>query len=166
VSDLFDELVSASDPSMVIVTTVADGHRSGCLVGFHTQCSIDPHRYAVWLSELNHTCRVGAAAEHFAVHWVPADRHDLAALFGGTTGDEVDKFARCDWTEGLGGVPLLDACPDRFIGRRVAWLDVDADHRCAILEPVAVERSGTTSEPLRLGDTSDIDAGHPPPEDG
>ena len=85
---------------MVIVTTVAGGHRSGCLVGFHTQCSIDPPRYAVWLSEANHTCRVGAAADHFAVHWVPSDRHDLAELFGGTTGDEVDKFDRCDWTAG------------------------------------------------------------------
>ena len=156
----FDELVASSDPAMVIVTTVADGERSGCLVGFHAQCGMEPPRYAVWLSELNHTCRVGAAAEHFAVHWVPADRHDLAELFGGTTGDEIDKFARCEWTDGPGGVPLLAGCPDRFVGRRLDWLEMDADHRCVLLEPVLAERSGAARDVLRLADTTDIDPGH------
>jgi flavin reductase (DIM6/NTAB) family NADH-FMN oxidoreductase RutF len=160
VPDPFDELVAAGDPAMVIVTTIADGHRSGCLVGFHAQCGIDPRRYAIWLSAANHTCRVGVDAEHFAVHWVPSDRHDLAELFGGATGDEIDKFERCDWTEGLGGVPLLDECPDRFVGRRRAWLDVDADHRCVILEPVLAERSGSATDLLRLADATDISPGH------
>jgi flavin reductase (DIM6/NTAB) family NADH-FMN oxidoreductase RutF len=156
----FDELVAWSDPAMVIVTTVADGERSGCLVGFHAQCGMEPPRYAVWLSELNHTARIAAAAQHFAVHWVPADRHDLAELFGGTTGDEIDKFARCDWTEGPGGVPLLAGCPDRFVGRRIDWLEMDADHRCVILEPVLAERSGAAADVLRLADATDIDPGH------
>ena len=33
------------------------------------------------------------------VHAVPADAADLAELFGGETGDEVDKFARTAWRE-------------------------------------------------------------------
>ena len=32
---------------MVVVTAVADEERSGCLVGFHAQSSMDPHGYAV-----------------------------------------------------------------------------------------------------------------------
>ena len=162
--EAFDELVGSGDPAMVIVTTVADGRRAGCLVGFHSQCGIDPPRYAVWLSQANHTHTVGAKSEVFAVHWVPADRHDLAELFGGTTDDESgDKLDRCEWTEGTAGVPLLAGCPDRFVGRKLAWVDVDADHSCVVLEPTEASMAdGPTSRlRLRLGDVSDVTAGHP-----
>ena len=139
VSDAFDALMARTDPTMVIVTTVAGDERSGCLVGFHCQCSIEPPRLAVWLSKANHTHLVGAHAETFAVHWVPAGRHDLAELFGGTTGDEVDKLDLCAWTPGPDGVPLLDDCPDLIVGRRTAWLDVDTDHSCLMLEPLEAQ---------------------------
>jgi flavin reductase (DIM6/NTAB) family NADH-FMN oxidoreductase RutF len=92
---------------------------------------------------------------------VPADRHDLAELFGGTTDDEGgDKLARCEWTEGPGGVPLLDGCPERFVGRRVEWIDTDADHSCVVLEPIAAWAGEHPTARLRLADASDIDAGH------
>ena len=51
------------------------------------------------------------------VHCVPADAPALAELFGGETGDEVDKFARCEWHDGPEGVPILDACANWFVGR-------------------------------------------------
>ena len=35
------------------VTTATDGAQAGCLVGFSTQCSIEPPRFGVWLSKLN-----------------------------------------------------------------------------------------------------------------
>ena len=163
IADPFDDLMAANDPSVVIVTTIADGRRAGCLVGFHSQCSIEPLRYAIWLSKANHTFGVAFAADTFAIHWIRADRSDLADLFGGTTGDEIDKFTRCAWTEGPGGVPLLDECEDRFVGRRLAWLDVDVDHCCIVLEPLAAHRrpdgAGPPS-PLRVSDAADIDAGH------
>ena len=53
--DVFDALMADVDPVMIIVTTASDGVRAGCLVGFHTQCGIDPVEYAVWLSKANHT---------------------------------------------------------------------------------------------------------------
>ena len=159
--EAFDALVASGDPAMVIVTTAVGDRRDGCLVGFHCQGSIDPPRYAVWLSQANHTHDLAADAEHLAVHWVPADRHDLAELFGGTTADEgADKLARCDWTEGPGGVPLLDGCPDRFVGRRIDWIDTDADHTCVVLEPIAAWCPDEAGDRLRLADASDIDAGH------
>jgi flavin reductase (DIM6/NTAB) family NADH-FMN oxidoreductase RutF len=160
-TDAFSELMTRNDGSVVIVTTVADGERSGCLVGFHSQASIEPVRYAVWISKANHTHRVGMEGERFAVHWVPSDRRDLAELFGGATGDDIDKFAACAWTAGDGGVPVLDGCPDRFIGRRTAWIDTDTDHSCVILEPLAVEVDPATHRWLRLRDVADITAGHP-----
>src|SRR3954466_64447 len=99
-------LVADLDYPMFIVTTAAGGERAGCLVGFAGQASIDPSRFLVFLSEKNRTCRVAREATHLAVHFVPADRDDLAELFGGETGDEVDKFARTDWHEGAAGMPL------------------------------------------------------------
>ena len=155
----FDELVARADPAMVILTTVAGDERSGCLVGFHSQCSIDPPRYAVWVSRANHTFAVAAHAQVFGVHFVPAARRDLAELFGGETGDVVDKLARCDWTEGPGGVPVLDGCPDRFVGELVEWIEGDADHACLVVGPVEAA-AGDEAALLHLADVTDIAAGH------
>jgi flavin reductase (DIM6/NTAB) family NADH-FMN oxidoreductase RutF len=116
----------------------------------------------VWLSKANHTYRVGALADGFAVHFPSADAHALAELFGGTTGDEVDKFERCRWTPGPGGVPLLDDCPNRFVGRRVAWLDPGTDHVCLVLRPEAAEVDAAALRPgvLWFGGVSDVHAAH------
>ena len=162
-SDLFADLMAKLDQSMVIVTTSAGDERSGCLVGFHSQSSIDPPRYVLWISRANHTHAVATRASVFGVHAVPADRHDLAELFGGATGDDIDKLERCEWTPGPEGVPLLDRCPDRFVGRRIAWMDADGDHSGVVLEPIDVQTGGDGPW-LRLADVIDIDAGHDPEE--
>ena len=117
--DRFADLMVGLDHPMAIVTTASGEVRSGCLIGFHCQCGIEPPRYAIWLSKANHTYRVGGLCETFAVHFPAADDHELAELFGTETGDETDKFARISWTRGPDDVPLLDACPTRFVGRRV-----------------------------------------------
>ena len=108
--EAFDELVAPLDQAMVIVTTAVDGERSGCLVGFHVQSSIEPRRYAVWLSKANHTYGLAVRGEHLLlVHFSLAEGdHDLAELFGGTNrrGRQVRPVRRCDPT-GTHGVPLL-----------------------------------------------------------
>jgi flavin reductase (DIM6/NTAB) family NADH-FMN oxidoreductase RutF len=159
VTPSLSRLVAPLDPALVVVTTVAGEERAGCLVGFHAQCSITPARYVVWLSKANHTCRVGMRASMFAVHLLDRSQRDLAELFGGHSGDELDKFSRCEWTSGPGGVPLLDACPNRFAAARMALLDEGSDHVCVVLEPVAVEGDGRY-QPLRLSRADDIEPGH------
>ena len=157
----FDDLVTAMDGAMVVVTVAAGGERGGCLVGFHSQSSIGPPRFAVWLSITNRTTGLARDASHLAVHLLTADQHDLAQLFGGETGDEVDKLVHTAWERGPGDVPLLVACPNRFVGTVVERFDADGDHLCVVLEP---NQSACSSPlvPLRLGDVSDIDAGHRP----
>jgi flavin reductase (DIM6/NTAB) family NADH-FMN oxidoreductase RutF len=137
-ADAFEELVGELDYPMMIVTVAAGGERGGCLVGFTTQASIDPPRYAVCLSDKNRTYRIAAGAGHLGVHFLAADREDLAELFGSETGDEVDKFVRTGWRPGPHGVPLLDGCPNRFVGRILERLDA-GDHRIFLLEPVFAE---------------------------
>ncbi|MCU1453174.1 MAG: flavin reductase domain protein FMN-binding protein [Acidimicrobiales bacterium] len=161
--DEVDALFASLDHPMAIVTTVLGAERSGCLVGFHVQCGIEPLRYAIWLSKANHTYRLGALAEVFVVHFPRSEHYGLGALFGATTGDEVDKFAQCSWHPGPHGVPVLDDLDDWFVGRRVALLDPDDDHVCIVLAPLAWARSGKTDW-LQLSDVLDLDAGHEPTE--
>ena len=157
--EAFDELVAALDGALVVVTVAAGDERAGCLVGFHSQCSIDPPRYALWLSKANRTFRVALHARHLAVHLLADADHDLAALFGGETGDDVDKFAACAWTPGPDGVPLLDRVPRRVVARKRTLLDDGSDHVCVVLEPVDAVAAGPFA-PLRLSAVDDVDPGH------
>jgi flavin reductase (DIM6/NTAB) family NADH-FMN oxidoreductase RutF len=158
----FDALVHALDAAVVVVTAADGGERAGCLVGFHTQCSIEPRQYAVCLSQVNHTYRVALRAGHVGVHPLGAGDRDLAELFGGRTGDEVDKFARCEWEEGPGGVPLLAGrAGGRLVLRRTALLDVGGDHSCLVGEPVLAEPPQPDFRPLRLAVAGSVQPGHP-----
>ena len=157
---MFDSLVGNLDYPMFIVTACADGERAGCLIGFATQASIDPSRFLALLSHRNRTYRVGARAELLGVHFVPEEAGELAELFGGETGDEVDKFARCAWRPGPGGTPLLDDCPNRFVGRVLVRMDA-GDHDVILLEPVFAER-GTDAEEFSFHRAKRIEPGHEP----
>ena len=159
VSEAFDAIVGNLEYSMFIVTARAGGEPLGCLVGFATQTSIDPPRFLVCLSHQNHTYRRGGDAELFGVHCVPESGEAIAELFGGQTGDEVDKFARCAWREGPEGVPLLDDCPNRFVGRVLERLDA-GDHDAYLLEPVLAEHGDDTEE-FTFHRAKRIHPGHP-----
>ena len=158
-SEGFNELAGSLDYPMLIVTARADSELAGCLVGFATQCSIHPPRFIALLSKANHTYRVARDARLVAVHFVPADAEPLAELFGGQTGDEVDKFARCAWRPGPDGVPLLDDCENRFVGAVLERLDA-GDHVGFVLEPVAAEHAGGDAQ-FTFHRAKRIEAGHP-----
>jgi flavin reductase (DIM6/NTAB) family NADH-FMN oxidoreductase RutF len=119
---------------MFIATVASRRERSGCLIGFATQCSVHPIRFAVFVSNKNHTYGVAKEADALALHVVPPEAYDLAELFGGETGDEVDKFTRCAWTSGPLGSPILERCPNWCEGPIVHSLDA-GDHACFIIEP-------------------------------
>ena len=154
----FHALVGGLEYPMFIVTTRAGEEPLGCLVGFATQTSIDPPRFVVCLSHENRTYRRGRDAAALGVHCVPAHAVALAELFGGETGDEVDKFAHCDWREGPEGVPILDDCPNWFVGR-VRWRADAGDHDAFLLEPVAAQnRSG--EDEFSFHRAKRIEAGH------
>lgn len=144
---------------MMIMTTAVAGHRAGCLVGFHSQCSIEPDRYAVWLSKANHTCQLALRATHFGLHFLDRRHVRLAEIFGTLCSEEVDKFALTSVHEGPEGVPVLDDCDDRIIARRTAFLEEGSDHICFITEPVAAT-AGVRREPLRFADVANLTAGH------
>ncbi len=156
----FQALVASIDYPMFVVTAAgADGERAGCLVGFATQCSIEPSRLLVCISKRNHTFRVARAAEVVVIHFLSRSDLDVAKLFGEHTGDEIDKFARCEWEPGPGGAPVLPGCRGWVAGRVLDRFDC-GDHVAFLLEPVAgdAERAGGTQ--LGFQDVQDLDSGH------
>jgi flavin reductase (DIM6/NTAB) family NADH-FMN oxidoreductase RutF len=161
----FDRFTGPLDYPMFVLTVAGvDGHPSGCLIGFATQCSIAPPRFLACLSKANHTYRSSLGAGFAAVHLLTNESRELAVLFGTETGDEVDKFARCAWSTGPEGVPLLDRCPAWLVGRVDARLDL-GDHEGLLLAPVAVG-PGTGAVPLMLSAVEGLDAGHPAEDSG
>ena len=156
--ETFNGLVGELDYAMLVVTAGSAGRQAGCLVGFATQASIDPPRFAVYLSEKNRTYRVAREAGVLGVHFLSADDGDLAELFGGVTGDEVDKFERVEWTAGPEGVPLLDRCGNRFAGR-VLERSPAGDHVMFLLEPVAADHAHTV-RPFPFHRAKRLEPGH------
>lgn len=157
--DRLADLLGQVDRTMWILTVAAEGERSGCLIGFGTQASIDPPRHLACVSRQNHTFAPAMAADHVALHACPDEPAlTLARLFGEETGDEVDKFSRCAWHEGPEGQPVLDDVPAWFVGRVLDRLDL-GDHIGLLLEPVAVE--GQLEGVLTFERAQHLDPGHP-----
>lgn len=159
-AETFHALVGDLEYPMFIVTARAPegGEPLGCLVGFATQTSIDPPRFAVCLSHANRTYREGRDAQRLGVHCVPHDATELGELFGGETGDETDKFAQAAWHEGPHGVPILDDCPNWFVGR-VLWRADAGDHDAFLLEPTDAHAEPGEGE-LTFHRARRIDPGH------
>ena len=158
----FEAIVGDLNDPAYVVTTAAGTERDGCLVGFATQCSIEPPRFGVWLSKANRTYRIALSAPTLVVHLLRQGDEDLAHHFGALTGDEVDKLEDVDWHPGPDGCPVLARC-DWFAGSIIERVDT-GDHVAFVLDPHGgrCERSGTRQ--LGIQDLGDIDAGHPIPE--
>jgi flavin reductase (DIM6/NTAB) family NADH-FMN oxidoreductase RutF len=170
IDESFDDLMLMLDTPVFVVTTQADGHPSGCLVGFATQAGIDPSRFLVGIGKGNHTFGVASRSEHLAVHVLARRHHALAELFGAQTGNEINKFDRCSWRAGPKGMPILDDAIAWFVGRTVNRVDV-GDHVAFVLEPVDAWAPESSEEPLYLSDVDDIiddddDGGHPDTQRG
>ena len=154
-----EAFVEGLDYPMLVVTVAARPHHQGCLIGFHTQVSIDPPRLLVCLSKANATTRAAAEATHLGVHVVGRERQDLAELFGGESGDWTDKFAQVPWREGPHGVPLLSEATAWLVGAVLERHDL-GDHVGTLLEPVDGERKQRVPS-LTFQQVSAVEAGHP-----
>jgi flavin reductase (DIM6/NTAB) family NADH-FMN oxidoreductase RutF len=158
-AEAFEQLISLLDYPMFVVTTHAGDENAGCLVGFATQVSIRPPRFLVGLSKRNRTYRVATQSEHLAVHLVPRNQTDLARLFGAETGDEINKFERCQWQAGPEGMPVLTEAVAWFTGKILNRIDV-GDHVAHLLEPTAAQAPDQFDGLVTFADVKDIDPGH------
>jgi flavin reductase (DIM6/NTAB) family NADH-FMN oxidoreductase RutF len=158
-SSAFTRFATSLDYPLYVATTSVDGQRSGCLIGFATQCSIHPPRFLACISKRNHTFQLAPQASRIAVHVVEETNRPLAELFGGETGDQIDKFSRVRWRE-VQGVPVLEDCARWFIGSVLQQVDL-GDHLGCLLEPLDVE-AGAPDAQLTYQQARDISPGHKP----
>jgi flavin reductase (DIM6/NTAB) family NADH-FMN oxidoreductase RutF len=159
--DAFTTQVGSLDYPMAVVTAASGTTNSGCLVGFISQCSIHPPRVMVWISQANHTHDIALRSSHLAVHWLSTLESGTAQLFGTQTGDEVDKFVRCAWNPGPGGVPVLLDCRRWFVGRVLDHFD-HGDHTGFLLEPVDAQTAEPWPGQLGYQAVRNLDPGHDP----
>jgi flavin reductase (DIM6/NTAB) family NADH-FMN oxidoreductase RutF len=153
--------ISATIDTPMFVVTASDGReRDGCLVGFATQCSIHPPRYLVCLSVKNRTTRIARDSRTLVVHVLREHQRDVARLFGGETGDDVDKLAEVDWHAGPDGVPVLDGC-DWFAGRVRARHDDLGDHEGFVIDVVDARFDAPAHAQLGFQAVRGMDPGHP-----
>lgn len=157
--DAFDRIAGLLDYPMFVVTTRAGDVRAGCLVGFTSQVSIHPPRFLVGLSKRNHTYRTACSATHLAVHLLTREHLEVARLFGGETGDRVDKFARCVWRAGPGGVPILSAAAAWFAGGVLNRFDL-GDHVGHLIEPSSGSSPTALEQLVTFDDVRDLEPGH------
>ncbi|WKV70790.1 flavin reductase family protein [Streptomyces sp. PCS3-D2] len=157
-----DAFTDVLDYPVYVVTAAAGERRAGCLVGFASQCSIDPPRFMVWLSKANHTYTVARTASHLAVHALREDQKRTAELFGGRTGDDTDKFAHLAWRRSAHTpAPILADAAAWFVGRIEGRTD-GGDHTGFLLAPVEAGPPGPERPPLLLlSDVADLAPGHP-----
>jgi flavin reductase (DIM6/NTAB) family NADH-FMN oxidoreductase RutF len=155
----FERLVATLDYPLYVVTTAVQDEPAGCLIGFATQCSIHPPRFLACISKKNHTLPLASQAAFVAVHVIEEKDKQIAELFGGETGDEVNKFARVSW-HSVDGVPILDACQRWFVGSVLQRIDL-GDHVGFLLEP-ADTGQGAGAEQLTFQRARDIEPGHEP----
>jgi flavin reductase (DIM6/NTAB) family NADH-FMN oxidoreductase RutF len=158
----FDILERSIDAPMTVVTAANGAERSGCLVGFWTQCSIHPVRCVIMLSKANHTYRVARFAPTLAVHVLRDHDRGLAERFGAQSVDEVDEFDGLAWNVGPGGAPVLEGV-DWFAGTVGQAYDV-GDHVAVVIDVLTnVGTHGRAPEPqLSSRAVAAVPAGHAP----
>ncbi len=154
-----ESLVRSTDYSLYVVTACANDEPSGCLAGFVTQASIDPVRFIVCVSKINHTFGVALTSPGLGLHLLGADQRDTASLFGEQTGDVIDKFARVRWTRGATGAPILAECAAWVEGAVIDRMS-GGDHEAFL---ITVVDGGGGAHPGRLtkADAADFSPGHP-----
>jgi flavin reductase (DIM6/NTAB) family NADH-FMN oxidoreductase RutF len=158
----FECIIDDLEYPMFVVSAGVGDDADACLVGFTSQCSIDPPHFAVFLSKNNHTFELAGRSELLVVHRVRADQHDLAEHFGSTSEkDDPHKLDEWPWRPGPDGVPVIQDC-DWFAGTILDRFDA-GDHVAFVLSPRSGRDGGACAGDGQLGyqESRDIDAGQP-----
>jgi flavin reductase (DIM6/NTAB) family NADH-FMN oxidoreductase RutF len=154
-----EPLARATNYPLYVVTARADDELSGCLAGFVTQSSMDPVRFLVCISKINHTFGVARRSAGLGLHLLGSDQREMASLFGEQTGDLIDKFAALRWVPGVTGVPILSECAAWVEGWVIEHMSA-GDHE-AFLMGAADGGGGTHPGRFMFTDATDFEPGHP-----
>lgn len=77
-----------------IVTVHARGKDNAMAVAWHSSLSMSPPLYGISISPRRFTLELILEAKEFGVNFMPAEKAEVVASVGGSSGREVDKFQR------------------------------------------------------------------------
>lgn len=78
-----------------------------------------------------------------------------------TSGYEVDKFTRCEWSEGPDGVPLLAGCESRMVCSVLRRIPA-GDHTALMVEADDASAGGEDVYTFRMAKQLKVEPGRPP----
>lgn len=108
----------------VVTTRDADGQPLGMTANSFSSVSLDPPIVLWSIRKASNQHAAFTAAEHFAINVLGADQSAIAARYAGR---DQARFRTEAWSDGIGGVPVLDDALARFECQRVACVDM-GDH--------------------------------------
>jgi flavin reductase (DIM6/NTAB) family NADH-FMN oxidoreductase RutF len=129
---------------VAVVTAAGPAGPFGLTVMSLTAASLTPPLLSSYVNHDSRSLPGLRATDHFAVHLLGADQHELAALFARRGADRFAPPTR--WRDGPAGVPLLDGPPVRLVCAREQIVPV-GDHFLIVGEVLHAELSGG-GEPL------------------
>jgi 3-hydroxy-9,10-secoandrosta-1,3,5(10)-triene-9,17-dione monooxygenase reductase component len=104
-STQFRQALGHLPTGVVVVTALDDGEPVGMAVGSFTSVSLEPPLVGFFPTRTSTTWPRIRRVGPFAVNVLAHDQEDVGARFARTG---TDRFADLAWTDGRGGVPLLD----------------------------------------------------------
>ena len=124
----------------VIVTARAKGKANAMAVAWHLVISVKPPLYGISIAPKRFTYQLIADSKEFGVNFVPFEMAELVAAVGGSSGREVDKFAKFNIALDKPlktAVPILTAA---YAAYECKLVDdrLYGDHRLLVGEVVAV----------------------------
>ena len=126
VRDLRNALGRFATGVCVVTTRTRDGQCAGLTVNSFSSVSLDPPLVAWCLCRKAPSLGTFARAEHFAVHVMAADQHDLAMHFAKPAADKFEAV-RDQLESGIGDIPVLKHALARFECRKASEVD-GGDH--------------------------------------
>ena len=137
----YRDAMSEVPTSVNVVTTIFEGQRFGFTASAVCSVSDDPPTLLVCLNRASSSFRAFAGATHFCVNTLAPDQITIAENFGGKrSGGE--RFAEGNWTQGMGGLPVLEGAVAHFECQLTQSLDI-ATHRVLFGKTLAADRGRT-----------------------
>jgi len=78
----------------VIVTASAQGKEAAMTAGWHSSISLKPPLYGIAIAPKRFTYQLITESREFGINFIPLEKVSLAAVIGGTSGQQMNKFER------------------------------------------------------------------------
>jgi len=141
-----------------IITASARGRDDAMTAAWHSSISLKPPLYGIAITSKRFTYQLITESKEFGVNFIPSEQASLAAVIGGTSGQQMDKFERFNIER---ETPLKTTVPvlkDAYAAYECKLVDSKpyGDHLWIVGEIVAVHFLEEAFTPAKVLDLDEI----------